>query len=402
MTSAETEATYMRRALQLAARGRGRVEPNPMVGCVIVRGDRVLGEGYHRRFGGPHAEVEALRRCAGGPTAIVSPGVAANAARGATVYVTLEPCCHHGKTPPCTDALIAAGVARVVAAMRDPNPLVAGRGLRLLKKAGIEVDVGLLEHEAADLNAPFIKLMHHKRPWVILKWAQSLDGKIATASGDARWISDEAMRAHAHRVRGRLDAIIVGRGTVERDDPLLTCRMGRTGRPGAAPRTNCPPRIATRVVLDAGLHTPETAQLVRTARQAPTWFFCTRRAAKARIGRLQEAGCEVYEVPPDAAGAGVSLPAMLDVLGQHDMTNVLVEGGGQVLGSFFDQKLADELHIYIAPRLIGGAAAPNPLAGVGPERLADSLHLNPRPQLRPLGQGWLLQTRLSAPRAANR
>jgi diaminohydroxyphosphoribosylaminopyrimidine deaminase / 5-amino-6-(5-phosphoribosylamino)uracil reductase len=397
MTSAETEATYMRRALQLAARGRGRVEPNPMVGCVIVRGGRVLGEGYHRRFGGPHAEIDALRRCAGGATAIVSPSVAANAARGATVYVTLEPCGHHGKTPPCTDALIAAGVAQVVAAMRDPNPLVAGRGLRLLKKAGIEVDVGLLEREASDLNAPFIKLMRHKRPWVILKWAQSLDGKIATTTGDARWISDERMRAHAHRVRGRLDAIIVGRGTVERDDPLLTCRTGRIGHTdhsGAAPRTGRPPRIATRVVLDAGLHTPETAQLVRTARQAPTWFFCTPRAAEARLRKLQAAGCEVYEVPPDAGGAGVSLPAVLDVLGQHDMTNVLVEGGGQVLGSFFDQKLADELHIYIAPRLIGGAAAPTPLAGIGPARLGDSLYLNPRPQLRPLGQGWLLQTRL--------
>jgi diaminohydroxyphosphoribosylaminopyrimidine deaminase/5-amino-6-(5-phosphoribosylamino)uracil reductase len=377
----------MRRALQLAAHGQGRVEPNPLVGCVVVRGGEVIGEGYHHRFGGPHAEIEALRDSA----------ARSGVARRATLYVTLEPCCHHGKTPPCTDALIAAGVGRVVVAMRDPNPLVSGRGLRLLKKAGIATEVGLLEREAAELNAPFIKLLRRKRPWVILKWAQSLDGKIATRTGDARWISDEQMRAHAHRVRGRLDAIIVGRRTVEHDDPLLTCRTGDMGRAGRAGRAGRPRRIATRIILDAGLHTPQTAQLVCTARQTPTWIFCGPRAAKPRIRKLQSAGCEVHQVPPDPSGAGVSLTAVLDVLGAHAMTNVLVEGGGQVLGSFFDQKLADELHVYIAPLLIGGAAAPSPLAAKGPARIAETLRLHPRPALKPLGEGWFMQVRLARP-----
>lgn len=364
----------MRRALQLAARGQGWVEPNPMVGCVIVRGGQVLGEGYHRRFGGPHAEIEALRKCQRN----------SKNARGATVFVTLEPCCHQGKTPPCTAALIEAGVARVVAAMRDPNALVSGGGLRALKKAGIQTEVGLLEREAAELNAPYIKLMRQKRPWVILKWSQSLDGKIATRTGDARWISGESMRAHAHRVRGRLDAIIVGRRTAEHDDPMLTCRIGR------------PRRIATRVVLDAALRTPERSQLVRTARQTPTWLFCSPRAARSRIRRLRSAGCQVHVVPPDTSGAGVSLPPVLDTLGAHGMTNVLVEGGGQVLGRFFEQKLGDELQIYLAPMLVGGAAAPGPLAGSGPARIADCLRLEPKPVIKPLGEGWLLQARLRA------
>ncbi len=366
------DARFMRRALRLAARGRGWVEPNPMVGCVIARGGRVTGEGYHHHFGGPHAEIEALR--AGG-----------DAARGATVYVSLEPCCHQGKTPPCTEALIAAGVGRVVAAMRDPNPLVAGRGLRRLKKAGISVAVGLLEREAAELNAPFIKLMHEKRPWVILKWAQSLDGKIATATGDSRWISDERMRAHAHRVRGGVDAIIVGWRTVARDDPLLTCRAGQ------------PCRTPKRIILDAGLHTPATAQLIRTARETPTWIFCGPRAPRARVRKFQAAGCEVHPVPVGPGGTGVSLGAVLDVLGAWSLTNVLVEGGGRVLGSFFDERLADEVHIYIAPKLIGGATAIGPLHGEGASDIAKSLHLNPHAVLKALGEGWFIQARTHCP-----
>ena len=196
---------HLRRALQLAARGQGYVEPNPMVGCVIASHGRVIGEGYHHRFGGPHAEVDALRRCTATP-------------RGATVYVTLEPCCHYGKTPPCTEALIGAEVARVVAPLEDPNPAVAGGGFARLRKAGIRTDVGLLREEVARLNAPFFKLVQRHRPWVILKWAQSLDGKIATRMGESKWITDEVCRAHAHRTRGRVDAIVEGIGSVLRDD----------------------------------------------------------------------------------------------------------------------------------------------------------------------------------------
>ena len=200
--------------MALAVRGQGAVEPNPMVGCVLVRGGRVVGEGWHKRFGGPHAEVEALR-------------AAGRAARGATAYVSLEPCCHFGKTPPCTDALIAAGVSRVVAAMRDPFPKVRGRGRRLLEAAGIKVGMGLCEAEAMRLNAPYLKRQRTGRPWVILKWAQSVDGRIATRTGDSKWISSEDSRAQAHDLRGRVDAVIVGVGTVRADDPLLTCRHGR-------------------------------------------------------------------------------------------------------------------------------------------------------------------------------
>jgi len=352
---------HLRRALRLARRGQGRVEPNPMVGCVLVRNGQVIGEGYHRRFGGPHAEVEALRACRA-------------SARGATAYVTLEPCCHHGKTPPCTEALIAAGIARVVAPVMDPNPAVAGRGFARLRAAGLHVDVGLLQAEALELNAPFFKLMRQRRPWVILKWAQSLDGKIATRTGDSRWITGPACRAHAHRTRGRVDAILVGVDTVLKDDPLLTCRA-------VLPR-----RVATRVVLDTHLRTPSTARLVRTARRVPTWVFCGPDACESRAARLEQAGCRVLRVP--RTGHGLSLTAVLSLLGQHHMTNVLVEGGATLLGRFFDQHLFDELHVYIAPVLIGGTAALSPLHGTGVARVGQALRLPDDFRLTRLADGY--------------
>lgn len=361
---------HLRRALRRAERGRGRVEPNPVVGCVIVKRGRVIGEGFHRRYGGPHAEIEALRHCRESP-------------RGATVYVTLEPCCHQGQTPPCTKALIAAGVARVVAPIEDPNPPVAGGGFAALRRAGVRVEVGLLAAEAAELNAPFFKLVRQRRPWVILKWAQSLDGKIATRTGDSKWISDAACRAHAHRVRGRMDAIVVGVGTVLTDDPLLTCRAGR------------PRRVATRIILDTRLRTPLRAQLVRTARRVPTWVFCGPEAPRRRVQALERAGCVVR--PVRRTRAGLSLPGVLDTLGAFHMTNVLVEGGAKLLGRFFDEALADECHIYVAPRLIGGADAPGPLGGRGVERVADAAALPPASRLRHLGDGYFLDARL-APR----
>jgi diaminohydroxyphosphoribosylaminopyrimidine deaminase / 5-amino-6-(5-phosphoribosylamino)uracil reductase len=368
---------YLRRALQLAVRGQGRVEPNPLVGCVLVRAGRVLGVGWHRRFGGPHAEVEALAACG-------------HRARDATAYVTLEPCCHTGKTPPCTDALLAAGIARVVAPLSDPDPRVAGQGFAALRAAGVQVDVGLLAEEATRLNAPFFKRIRTGRPWVILKWAQSLDGKIATACGDARWITDEACRGHAHRTRARVDALVVGIGTVRADDPLLTARGTRLRR------------IATRVVLDGGLHTPLASQLVRTARNVPTLVFCDPAAPRRREQALRAAGVDVQRVRADrrAGRRGtpltLSLPAVLDVLGARQMTTVMVEGGSQVLGSFVAAGLADECHVYIAPRLIGGDAAPGPLGGVGVARVADALNLQTA-ALRKLGTGWLCTGCCAAP-----
>lgn len=344
-STAEFDARMMRRALRLAARGQGAVEPNPMVGCVLVRSGRVVGEGWHKRFGGPHAEVFALRSAGAG-------------ARGATAYVTLEPCCYHGKTPACTDALIQAGVSRVVAAMTDPNPRVRGRGVRVLRAAGIDVELGLLREEAETLNAPFTKLVRTGRPWVILKWAQSLDGAIATHTGDSKWISDEACRAHAHRTRGRVDAIVVGVNTVLRDDPELTCRVGR------------PHRVAVRVVLDSKLRTPMRSKLVRTARETPTWIVTAAAGAASAASRLEKAGCRVVRV--GGRRDSVDPAALLDLFGESGFANVLVEGGSQVLGAFQSRGLADEVHIYTAPILVPGDHATRPIGGQGVERIRDA------------------------------
>jgi diaminohydroxyphosphoribosylaminopyrimidine deaminase/5-amino-6-(5-phosphoribosylamino)uracil reductase len=367
---------FMLRALRLARRGEGRVEPNPMVGCVIVRDGRIIGEGWHRGFGGPHAEVEALRACRQPP-------------RGTTVYVTLEPCCHWGKTPPCTEALIAAGVGRVVAALRDPNPQISGRGVRRLRRAGIRVDLGPLEAEAAALVAPYRKWVRRKRPWVIAKWAQSLDGCIARRASEGRWISDEAARRHAHAVRGRVDAILVGVGTVLADDPLLTCRLVR------------PKRLATRVVLDSALRTPPGSRLVRTARQVPTLIFCGQRVAARRVRPYVETGCIVE--PVHTRREGLAWDDVLDRLGSRQVTNLLVEGGGRVLGTLFDRRLVDEVHVYVAPLLIGvrgvslaparTAASPGPPAARAPGA-RPSLRLPETTRPRRVGNCWLFEARL--------
>lgn len=340
------DETFMRRALALAARARGAVEPNPMVGCVIVCGSHIVGEGYHRRFGGPHAEVYALRQA--GP-----------AARGATCYVTLEPCCHTGKTPPCSDALIAAKVRRVITAIRDPFPQVAGQGLRTLRRAGIEVRSGLLEAESARLNAPYITLQRTGRPWVILKWAQSLDGKIATRTGESKWISGPQARAYAHQLRGRVDAVVVGLGTVVADDPLLTCRQSK------------PRRLAARIVIDPDAQISLNTRLVRSANRFPTVVACDQsRLSGKRAASLQRAGLKLIGLRRDRTG-GLDLRALLRELGRRHMTNVLVEGGGHTLGAFYDAGLADEAVIFVAPRLIGGHEAVSSLAGRGPAKMRD-------------------------------
>jgi diaminohydroxyphosphoribosylaminopyrimidine deaminase/5-amino-6-(5-phosphoribosylamino)uracil reductase len=357
----------MQRALRLAARGLGRVEPNPMVGCVIVRNDRVVGEGYHRRFGGAHAEVVALARA--GPKA-----------RGATVYVTLEPCCHYGKTPPCTEALQAAKVARVFAAMRDTNPLVSGKGLRALKKAGIEVVERLLHTEARELNAAYLKWETQGQPYVIAKWAQSIDGKIATRSGDSRWISSERARKWTHRIRARVDGIIVGSETVLRDEPEMTCRAGPLKR------------LARRVILDTRLRTPVNSKLVRTAREIPTLVFTSRQATTtARARRLGLAGVVIK--PAALRGEHISLKHILKKLAEQGMSNVLIEGGGQVLGSAFDQGLVDEAIVFIAPRLIGGSRAPSALSGKGVSLIAQAQRLK-NLKIRRIGPDMLYHFRL--------
>lgn len=337
----------MHRALELAARGEGQVEPNPMVGCVIARGDEVLGEGWHERFGAAHAEVNALA------DARQKHG---DAARGATAYVTLEPCCHTGKTPPCTDALIEAGVSRVVAAVRDPFPQVDGGGFARLTAEGITVESGVADREARCLLAPYLKRVTTGRPWVIAKWAMTLDGKIATRTGSSQWISSPESRALVHELRGRMDAILIGRRTAIADDPLLTARVS-----DPAQRK----RVATRVVLGAP---PRDSQLVRTAGDAPLLIIARDEGSAEELSWAREAGADV--MPVNAQGNAARLAAVMDELGRRGMTNVLVEGGRGVLGAALDAGQIDEVHVFIGPKLVGGQPAPSPVGGEGIESMS--------------------------------
>ncbi|MCS7014726.1 MAG: bifunctional diaminohydroxyphosphoribosylaminopyrimidine deaminase/5-amino-6-(5-phosphoribosylamino)uracil reductase RibD [Gemmatales bacterium] len=338
---------FMRRALELAQRGEGYVEPNPLVGAVIVRDGQVVGEGAHECFGGPHAEILALRQ-------------AGELARGATLYVTLEPCCHWGKTPPCTQAILHAGIRRVVAAIVDPFPEVSGKGLAELRQAGVVVEVGLLACEARELNAPYLKRLTRGRPWIIAKWAMSWDGKIATATGQSKWLSGEESRTLARQWRGKVDAVLVGVGTVLQDDPHL-------GPPADSPR------LPQRIILDTHLRIPVESQLVRTARQIPVLIFHGPAASESKRQALVSAGCECVAV--SLQQGRVSPAAVLDELGRRLVTKVLVEGGGAVLGSFFDIGEVDEVRVFLAPLLVGGQQAPTPLAGRGIEHLAAAWRL---------------------------
>lgn len=358
MQQHDLDLWHMRRALELAARGQGNVEPNPMVGCVIARGAEIIGEGWHRRYGEPHAEIEALQ-------------IAGSRAEGATLYVTLEPCCHHGKTPPCTKALTNAGVRRVVVAHRDPFPQVQGGGIAELHAAGMEVEVGLLEEESRQLNAPYLKLVQTGRPWMIAKWAMTLDGKIATSTGESRWISSPESRRIVHQLRGRMDAILIGRGTAEQDDPLLTARP-----PG--------PRAALRVVLDSRASLSCDSQLVRTAREVPVLVAVGKDSPPDQRARLESAGCEVFVCDDKNGAREERLHAILAELGRRRMTNVLVEGGGRLLGSLLDRREIDEVHVFVAPKLLGGASAPSPIAGRGIADIAAAVTLE-TPTLRQMG-----------------
>jgi diaminohydroxyphosphoribosylaminopyrimidine deaminase/5-amino-6-(5-phosphoribosylamino)uracil reductase len=341
----------MDRALALAARGQGRVEPNPMVGCVIVRGGQIVGEGFHEFFGGPHAEANAL-------------ATAGLQAAGATAYVTLEPCCHHGKTPPCTRALIDVGVKRVVIAVQDPFPQVDGGGIAELRSAGIECEIGTRAAEANWLLAPYRKLVTAGRPWVIAKWAMTLDGKLATRSGSSQWISSEASRGVVHQLRGRVDAIIAGSGTARADDPLLTARPA-----DHADRK----RIATRVVVDSTASLSPESRLIKSARDFPVMVAAADSADPSACDRLTAAGAEVYRCGGTTHAERLS--ALLEELGRRRMTNVLVEGGSKLLGALFDLRAVDEVHAFIAPKLAGGATATSPIGGAGIDRMNDALRL---------------------------
>ncbi len=313
-----------------------------MVGCVLVNqngegiGERI-GQGWHRKFGGAHAEVEAIRS-------------ATQPVDGCTAYVTLEPCSHFGKTPPCVQALIGAKVARVVVGHLDPNPEVNGRGIRTLQEAGIEVDVGILENKVADVLAPYVKKYTQKMPWIIAKWAMTLDGKIATYTGHSQWISNEQSRERVHRLRGRMDAIMVGSGTAQWDDPLLTARP-----PGQ--------RTATRIVVDSRGQLALDSQLVKTANEFPTLIATGPALDPQRADAFAAAGCEVWQ--SQSNDPNERLMALLQDLANRGMTNILVEGGGKLLGSLHDVGMIDEVHVFIGPKLAGGEKAVAPVGGAG-------------------------------------
>ncbi len=328
--SAPTDEDYVRLALELAASAKGEVSPNPLVGALVVKDGRIVGRGVHRYAEVKHAEVLALEE-------------AGELARGATLYTNLEPCCHHGRTPPCTDAIIRAGIARVVASMVDPNPQVCGRGFEALRRAGIRVDVGIAEAEAQRLNEKFVRYITSGRPFVHVKIAMSLDGRIATATGHSRWITSDISRQAVHALRHEYDALLVGIGTVLADDPELTDRSAR-------PRH----RPLVRVVLDSRLRIPLASKLVRTARQWPLWIFTTEQFSE-RAYRLIECGASVIPVP--ARAGRVDISAVLEELGRREITSLLVEGGAEIHAAFLQQGFADKLTLFIAPKIIGGRRA---------------------------------------------
>jgi len=342
MNEGDTADRFMRRALELAERGRGLTSPNPMVGAVVVadRGE-IVGEGFHARAGGPHAEIEALR-------------AAGSRARGATLYITLEPCSHQGRTPPCAPAVIAAGVARVVASIGDPNPQVSGTGFNALRAAGIEVVVGVGAAEAELQNRAFLTAMRERRPHVTLKAGMTLDGKIADLHGGSRWITGEAARRHAHRLRSESDAIVVGIGTVLRDDPELTVRLGQPW-----------PREPLRVVLDTTARTPVGARLIRAGRPSAAVIAVGAGAPEPRVRALAAAGATV--VSCGTRDGRVDLGALLGELFAREVRAVLVEGGGEVHGAFLDAGLVDRVAMFAAPLLIGGRGATPVVAGAGRE-----------------------------------
>jgi len=361
-------------ALRLAARGEGSTSPNPMVGAVIVSGNRIVGQGYHRRAGGPHAEQFALHG-------------AGRRARGATLYVTLEPCHHsHKRTPPCVPSIIDAGLRRVVVAMRDPNPLVSGRGIRRLRQAGLRVDVGCLQKEAERLNERYIHWMRTGRPFVILKAAMTLDGQIATASGESRWITGVEARRHVHRLRRRMDAVLVGVGTVLRDDPQLTVRLDSKRASGRGARQ------PLRIILDSTLRIPFSARVLRPSGSAAspvgTVVVTTTRVPKRRIERLRARRVSVLVAP--ARRGRVSLRACLEQLGQLGITGLLIEGGSEVNASALREGLVNRVMLYVAPCLLGGQDAKGMMGGRAPTQLGDSIRVSDF-RIRRVGTDYLIE-----------
>ena len=337
-------------AIEEAEKGLGRTSPNPLVGSVIVRDGEVVSKGYHRGPGELHAEVAALEK--------LDPEVA----KGSDLYVNLEPCCHHGRTPPCTDAILEAGVSRVFIGIEDPNPRVSGEGIEQLRAAGVDVIVGVLEEESYRLNRAYVTYMNKGRPWVGVKWAMSLDGKIATRRGDSQWITDDAARREVHRLRDLYDAITVGTGTLREDNPRLTSRIEGGRDP-------------TRVLLDARLDAPlDLGAYSGDDEDPPTWVFTGPGADPEARGVLLERGLQVIETDVGDEGR-IDLPTMLGALADRGIVRLMVEGGGELTGSLFDERIVDHVHAFVSPKVIGGREAVPAVGGVGVETVAESARL---------------------------
>ena len=340
---------YMRIAITLASKGRGRTSPNPLVGAVIVKDNRIAGQGYHEKAGEPHAEINAIT-------------AAGKQTQGSALYVNLEPCNHHGRTPPCTQAILTAGIRRVVIGMPDPNPDVKGGGIEFLRSHGVKVECGVLEKECLRLNEAFIKYVTEKRPFVIMKAAASMDGKIATRSGDARWITGERARRFVHRLRNEVDAILVGAGTVIKDDPMLTTRLGQ--KRGRDP---------LRVILDSGLKIPLTARIFNLDSSAQTLVATLDNASDSKKRRLIEKGVEIMAVSTNQSG--LDLAELLSKLGRRGILSILIEGGGAVFASAIQSRLVDKFYLFYAPIIIGGTKAVDMVGGEGVNHIAGAFRL---------------------------
>ena len=347
MTNHTVDEKYMALALELAANGKGKVEPNPMVGAVLVKDGAIIGKGYHQSFGGAHAEVHAINE--GGALC-----------KGATLYVSMEPCAHYGKTAPCVDAIIKAGISKVVAAVVDPNLITSGKGIQKLKAAGIEVVVGVMETQARRLNAPFFKLMQQGLPYIIVKWAMSIDGKISTHTGESKWITSDESRRYAHAIRCQVDGILVGINTVTRDDPLLTCRI----EGGRNPK---------RIILDSHAQIPANSRLLSSVNEGEIIVAVTENAPQHRVEKIRQLGCKIIQT--SGADGRVDLKELFRQLGEAGMTNILVEGGSRVITSVIESRLADRAIIFIAPMIIGGEGAKPPVLGAGVSKINEAARI---------------------------
>lgn len=364
MTSIDKK--MMSLALREARKGWGRTSPNPMVGAVVAKGDRIISKGFHAFAGGPHAEVVAIKK-------------AGDAAKDATIYVTLEPCNHYGRTPPCTKAILDAGIRRVVIAQTDPNPGVRGGGADFLASQGLDVQTGLLENQSVELNVFFTKFITTGRPYVILKSAATLDGKLASSSGHSRWVTGDKARNYVHKIRNGVDAILVGRGTVQADDPTLNTRI-----PGKRKG-----RDPVRIVLDAGLKSSPEARVFNPELGGRTIAAAGPGAPREKINALEEKGVEVWTLP--LSGSGISLNALIEKLGSINITSLLIEGGAEVnSAALLDDKIVDKILFFYAPKIIGGRMAPTLAGGAGRPTMNDCLDVNIE-KIRRLGSDILIE-----------